>query len=72
MASMPMHRMGPPPRSLAAEAHGCFMVRIPVDPTDYKVAAQGSRPKAGSPRNVRQHAARSQERPLAGEACLVR
>lgn len=23
----PFVRMGPPPRSLAAEAHGCFMVR---------------------------------------------
>jgi hypothetical protein len=33
-------RMCPLPRSLAAEANGCFMVRTPNGPTDYKVAAQ--------------------------------
>jgi hypothetical protein len=29
MASMPNGRMGLPPRSLAADAHDCIMVRIP-------------------------------------------
>jgi len=24
--------MGPPPRSFAADAHGCIMVRVPRDP----------------------------------------
>ena len=47
-----VHRMGPPPRSLAAEAHGCFMVPALQEPTEYKVAARCSRPKAGSPRMV--------------------
>src|SRR4051812_11521823 len=45
-------RMGPPPRSFAAEAHGCFMVRIPGGPTEYKVAARCLAPKAGSPQTV--------------------
>jgi len=33
-------RMCPPPRSLAVEANGCFMVRVPAGPTEYKVAAR--------------------------------
>src|ERR1700758_384035 len=32
--------MCPPPRSLAVEANGCFMVRVPAGPTEYKVAAR--------------------------------
>jgi hypothetical protein len=28
LALVPFYRMGPPPRSLAAEAYDCFMVRI--------------------------------------------
>jgi hypothetical protein len=32
--------MGPSPRSLAAEANDCFMVRLPCGPTEYKVAAR--------------------------------
>jgi hypothetical protein len=31
--------MGPPPRSFAADAHGCIMVRVP-GPTEYKVVAR--------------------------------
>src|SRR5215831_18252793 len=30
MASMPTKRMGPPPRSLATDAHDCIMVWIPA------------------------------------------
>jgi len=45
--------MGPPPRSLAAEADGCFMVWSDVGPTEYKVAARSFAPMAGSPRFVR-------------------
>jgi len=31
--------MGPPPRSFAADAHGCIMVRV-LGPTEYKVVAR--------------------------------
>ena len=44
--------MGPPPRSLAAEANDCFMVRLPHGATEYKVAARSSRAIAGSPRII--------------------
>jgi hypothetical protein len=50
MVIEPFVRMGPPPRSLAAEANDCFMVRPRVGPTEYKVAARYSRAMAGSPR----------------------
>jgi hypothetical protein len=40
--------MGPPPRSFAADAHGCIMVRV-LGPTEYKVVARLIRTKAGSP-----------------------
>jgi hypothetical protein len=30
--------MCPPPRSLALEANGCFMVQVSADLTEYKVA----------------------------------
>jgi hypothetical protein len=50
MAVVPTSRMGPPPRSFAADAHVCIMVRV-NGPTGYKVAARSSRaPTAGSPR----------------------
>src|SRR5215475_12367542 len=39
MAVMPRGRMGPPPRSFAADAHGCIMVRV-LGPTEYKVVAR--------------------------------
>src|SRR5262245_35612338 len=49
MASMPIFRMGPPPRSSAADAHYCIMVRV-SRPTEYKDAARSIRARhAGSP-----------------------
>src|SRR5260370_11198996 len=39
MAFVPRKRMGPPPRSFAADAHECIMVRVP-GPTEYKVVAR--------------------------------
>lgn len=32
--------MCPPPRRLALEANGCFMVQAPKGPTEYKVAVR--------------------------------
>ena len=52
MVIEPFVRMGPPPRSLAAEANDCFMVRLPHGATEYKVAARSSRAIAGSPRII--------------------
>jgi hypothetical protein len=50
MAFVPLLRMGPPPRSLAADAHACIMVRGHYDPTGYKVAARvPSRPDSELP-----------------------
>src|SRR3954454_8595522 len=42
-------RMGPPPRSPAAEAHGCFMVRIPGGSD--RIQGRGARlaPEGGLP-----------------------
>ncbi len=43
--------MGPPPRSLAAEAHGCFMVRVPC--RSHRIQGRGAMLRAtwaGSPR----------------------
>jgi len=41
--------MGPPPRSSAADAHYCIMVRV-SGPTEYKDAARSIRARhAGSP-----------------------
>ena len=42
MAFMPRNRLGPPPRSFAADAHDCIMVRVSTDPTEYKVVARAS------------------------------
>src|SRR5271155_1346583 len=39
MAFVPRKRMGPPPRSFAADAHDCIMVRV-LGPTEYKVVAR--------------------------------
>jgi hypothetical protein len=39
VALMPDVRMGPPPRSLAVDAHECIMVRIPCASTEYKILA---------------------------------
>ncbi len=40
MVNAPLVRMGPLPRSLAAEANECFTVRVHKNPTEYKYAAQ--------------------------------
>ena len=37
---LPFHRMVPPPRSFAADAHDCIMVVGLLDPTEYKVVAR--------------------------------
>ena len=44
-----VHRMCPPPRSLALEANGCFMVWVQPAPTEYKVAARGFARHGGLP-----------------------
>src|SRR3954452_10447973 len=41
--------MGPPPRSPAANAHGCIMVRTRAGSTGYKLVARRSAPKGGLP-----------------------
>ncbi len=41
--------MGPPPRSFAADAHDCIMVRVSTDPTEYKAVARASAPAAELP-----------------------
>ena len=47
-------RMDPPPRSPSTEADDCFMVRIQMDPTEYKLGRCACRAaKAGSPRIIR-------------------
>src|SRR6516165_7774699 len=48
MAVMPRGRMGPPPRSFAADAHDCIMVRVP-GPTGYKVVAPLIRTRKRAP-----------------------
>ena len=53
MAATPSRRMGPPPRSLAAEANDCFMVRTPPGPTEYKVVARCLAPNGGLPSDHR-------------------
>src|SRR3981189_910089 len=45
---MPKWRMGPPPRSYAADAHDCIMVRG-LGPTGYKVVARLIAPERGLP-----------------------
>jgi hypothetical protein len=47
MAHRPSERMGPPPRSLATDAHDCIMVGS-LRSTEYKVVARAPR-LAGSP-----------------------
>jgi hypothetical protein len=37
MVVAPVLRMGPPPRSFAADAHGCIMVRIQMDPPNTRL-----------------------------------
>ncbi len=50
MAFEPRFRMGPPPRSFAADAYDCIMVQGPAGPTGYKFVARCSRLMASSPR----------------------
>lgn len=42
--------MCPPPRSLALEANGCFMVQPPKGQPNTRLRCDLSRPTAGSPR----------------------
>src|SRR6516165_6127851 len=43
MACAPRFRMGPPPRSFAADAYDCIMARLATEPTEYKFVARCSR-----------------------------
>jgi hypothetical protein len=63
MASMPDVRMGPPPRSLAVDAHECIMVRIPRGSTEYKVVA----PKRATTWQARLRSSRLPDATLTGE-----
>jgi hypothetical protein len=54
LASMPLLRMGLPPRSFAVDAHGCIMVRILSGSTEYKVVARTRVQLASSPRIIRE------------------
>jgi len=53
MVFEPRFRMGPPPRSFAADAHDCIMAPVDTRPTEYKFVARGSRLMASSPPIVR-------------------
>src|SRR4051794_9131840 len=50
MAPEPLFRLDPPPRSFAADAHGCIMVRPPRGPPDTSSRRDDPRPMANSPR----------------------
>src|SRR4051812_19522933 len=49
MVSTPFLRMGPPPRSFAADAHDCIMVRPPLDLPNTRLWRDDPRPMASSP-----------------------
>src|SRR3954464_261120 len=49
MVLTPFLRMGPPPRSFAADAHDCIMVRPPLDQPNTRVWRDEPRPMASSP-----------------------
>ena len=51
MVFEPRFRMGPPPRSFAADAHDCIMVRILTDRPNTSLWRDGSRLMASSPRS---------------------
>jgi hypothetical protein len=53
MALEPRFRVGPPPRSPAADAHGCIMVRPHRGPTGYKVVARRLAPRGRLPSDRR-------------------
>jgi len=44
--------MGPPPRSFAADAYDCIMVRIRIGSTEYKCVARGSAPDGELPSDL--------------------
>jgi hypothetical protein len=48
MAFLPRYRMGPPPRSFAADAHHCIMVWV-SGPAEYKHVARSSCTTRGLP-----------------------
>jgi hypothetical protein len=50
MALVPFVRMGPPPRSFAADAHHCIMVRVSGPPNTRMLARSFVPQHAGSPR----------------------
>ena len=50
MALMPTDRMGPPPRSFAADAHHCIMVRVVRHPPNTSMWRDPRAHQAGSPR----------------------
>src|SRR5262252_1461383 len=47
MACAPRFRMGPPPRSFAADAYDCIMVRIRIGSTEYKCVGARFRARDG-------------------------
>ena len=49
MVLTPVSRMGPPPRSFAADAHDCIMVRHPLDLPNTRLWRDDPRPMASSP-----------------------
>src|SRR4051794_8823699 len=49
MVLTPFLRMGPPPRSFAADAHDCIMVRPPLDRPNTRLWRDDPRPMASSP-----------------------
>src|SRR5271168_3047319 len=48
--------MGPPPRSLAAEANGCFMVRVRHGPNRIQGCGARDAPDSGLPSDQSKHA----------------
>src|SRR3984957_20609159 len=48
--------MGPPPRSLAAEANGCFMVRVRRGPNRIQGCGARDAPDSGLPSDQSKHA----------------
>src|SRR4051795_11530599 len=53
MVSTPFSRMGPPPRSFAADAHDCIMVRDPLDRPNTRLWRDDPCPMASSPSDRR-------------------
>ena len=68
MACKPPTRMGPPPRSFAADAHGCIVVRIQRDRPNTSLWRDDPRPTASSPQIVSRRKAKSERREAAANA----